>query len=121
MAKRRRSTRFVPELVFGTICASTVIPACSSGTSTSKKDGGAGTGAITSVAAGGFGGQSVFAGGFGGAVAAGGFGGTAGVQAVAAGAFGGVGGVPSVAAGGFAGFQGVAAGGFGPDGSAMLD
>lgn len=101
----RRRSSFVPEIVFTTLCATTVIPACGgSGSDTGKKD--AGTGGFQGVAAGGFAGMSVAAGGFGGAsVAAGGFGG---MMAVAAGGFGGM----SVAAGGFGGAS-VAAGGFG--------
>jgi hypothetical protein len=117
MKRKKRGTAFVPELIFGTICATTVIPACGgAGSTTGNKD--AGTGGLQGVAAGGFGGMSVAAGGFAGSsVAAGGFagamsvaaGGFAGMMSVAAGGFGGM----SVAAGGFAGMMSVAAGGFG--------
>jgi len=106
MKRKRRGTAFVPELIFGTVCAAAVIPACGgAGSAPPNKD--AGTGGLQGVAAGGFGGMSVAAGGFAGAsVAAGGF---AGMMSVAAGGFGGM----SVAAGGFAGMMSVAAGGFG--------
>ncbi|MBK7582937.1 MAG: hypothetical protein IPI67_22415 [Myxococcales bacterium] len=109
----KRRSSFVPEIVFTTLCAVTVIPACGgSGSDGGKKDGGGmggasvAAGGFAGVAAGGFGGFSVADSGFGGAsVAAGGFAG----MSVAAGGFGGA----SVAAGGFGGFQAVAAGGFG--------
>jgi len=96
MKRKRRGTAFVPELIFGTVCAAAVIPACGgAGSAPPNKD--AGTGGLQGVAAGGFGGMSVAAGGF------------AGMMSVAAGGFGGM----SVAAGGFAGMMSVAAGGFG--------
>src|SRR5262249_3849285 len=103
-----RRARLVPKLIFGTLCATSVVPACGSSGSPTSTDAGKGDahtggfGGLT-VAKGGFGGAAVGAGGV--AVAAGGFGG----MTVAAGGFGG----NDSGLGGFAGFAAVAAGGFG--------